>query len=84
MNHSLSDPFLDSRLADIERKANNAAPHHEIYEINRNVDSLERSVREARAEIDGLRAQLEAAQNALIQLQELVAQAMQQGQHEQA
>lgn len=64
------DPFFSSRINEIERKANDAAPHYELYALARRVDSLEHSMRETRAEIDGLRSQLETAQNALIRLQE--------------
>jgi uncharacterized protein involved in exopolysaccharide biosynthesis len=65
-------PPYDWRINDIERKADAAAPKHEVASLRSDVDRLESALREVCAEVNGLRAQLETAQSALIQLQELV------------
>jgi predicted RNase H-like nuclease (RuvC/YqgF family) len=47
------------RLNDIERKASEALRRcDELHETNRNVDRLERALREASSEIDGLRSRV--------------------------
>jgi len=63
--------IFEWKLNDIERKASEALRRcDEMRTINSNVDSLERANREIRSDIDGLRAQLQAAQDSLIQLQQ--------------
>jgi phage shock protein A len=57
------------RFRDVEQKADRA--HNRLYEIdtlNSNVGSLEHSMREVRALVDGLRNELEAAQGEIQQL----------------
>ena len=58
----MSGPF-EWRLADIERKADEAARLlHELDSLRSDVGSVKRSIGELRAEIDGLRAELQASQ----------------------
>ena len=58
----MSGPF-EWRIQDIERTANRAEGRlHELDSLRSNVDSLERTVRELRAEIDGLCTELQASQ----------------------
>ena len=57
------------RFRDVEQKADRA--HNRLYEIdtlNSNVGSMEHSMREVRALVDGLRNELEAAQGEIQQL----------------
>jgi len=64
-------PLEEWRIADVERKADAAHGRlHEVNSLRSDVDRLEHSLREARSEIDGLRAQLETVQSALIELQQ--------------
>jgi len=58
---------LRSLESQIERKADK----HEVSSLAGAVDRLEHSLREARAEIDGLRSQLQAAQNQIERLENL-------------
>ena len=58
----MSGPF-EWRLSDIERSAKRAEDRlYELDSIRSDVGSLEHTVRELRAEIDGLRAELQASQ----------------------
>ena len=58
----MSGPF-EWRIQDIERTAKRAEDRlHELDTLRSNVDSLEHTVRELRAEIDGLRNELQASQ----------------------
>ena len=58
----MSGPF-EWRIQDIERTANRAESRlYEIDSLRSNVDSLEHTVRELRAEIDGLCTELQASQ----------------------
>ena len=51
------------RIQDIERTANRAESRlYELDSLRRDVDSLEHTVRELRAEIDGIRNELQASQ----------------------
>lgn len=59
-------PPYDWRIDAIEQKANAAAPRHEVDALRGDVDRLEHSLREARAEVDGLRAQFSTIQDSLI------------------
>ena len=62
------------RINDVERKAEQAVSRlHELDALYRTVDSLEHSLREACAKIDGLCNELSTAQSALIQIQEVIA-----------
>ena len=58
----MSGPF-EWRIQDIERTANRAESRlYEIDSLRSDVGSLEHTVLELRAEIDGLRAELQASQ----------------------
>ena len=64
------DPRTEWRIDAVERKANDARSRlYEIDEAKRNVDSLEHTVRELRAEIDGLRGELSMQENRIAQLE---------------
>jgi hypothetical protein len=56
----------------IDRSTNQKAEKHEVHSLDSRVDSLEHSLRGARADIDGVRGQLEAAQNLLISMTDLL------------
>ena len=59
----MSGPF-EWRLNDIERSAKRAEDRlYELDSIRRDVDSLEHTVRELLAEIDGLRNELQASKD---------------------
>ena len=59
----MSGPF-EWRLNDIERSAKRAEDRlYELDSIRRDVDSLEHTVRELRAEIDWLRNELQASKD---------------------
>ena len=55
-----ADPRTEWRIGDIERDVRGKADRHEVAALRSDVDSLERALRESRAEIDGLRSELEA------------------------
>lgn len=58
----MSGPF-EWRIQDIERTAKRAEDRlHELDSLRNDVGSLEHTVRELRAEIDGLRAELQSSQ----------------------
>ena len=58
----MSGPF-EWRIQDIERTANRAESRlYELDSLRSDVVGLEHTVRELRAEIDGLRAELQASQ----------------------
>jgi predicted nucleic acid-binding Zn-ribbon protein len=70
-------PQFDWKISDIERKADEA--NRRLYEIDAlrsTVDRLEHSYREACTDINGLRAQLETAQDSIIQLQQQIIELM--------
>lgn len=61
------------RIRDVEQKAERAAGRlHEIDALRSDVDRLERSVREANAEADGLRSRCDELQMRLERLEALV------------
>jgi hypothetical protein len=63
----------DWKLNEIEHKANEAIGRlHEIDSLVRDVASLEYTVRELGSVVDGLRFQLEAAENKIQLLEELI------------
>ena len=63
--------LLEWRLKDVEDTANEAKRRlWEIDSLRSDVGRLECALRESRAEVDGLRAQLETMQDAVIQLQQ--------------
>lgn len=65
----------DWKLADIERKADAAAARlHELDSIHSDVGRLESSLRESRAEVDGLRARCEELQANIERLHDIVTQ----------
>lgn len=57
----MATPF-EWRIDAIERKAAAAAPAHEVAALHEHVARLERALGEIRAECDGLRARVEAAE----------------------
>lgn len=63
-----SDPRFEWRIADIERQLNDKQSKYETTEADRRLDRLESALREARSQIDGLRSELEACQDQVIQL----------------
>lgn len=72
----MSGPF-EWRIQDIERTANRAESRlYELDSLRRDVDSLEHTVRELRAEIDGLRNELQTSQTQhsqdLVELREAI------------
>jgi hypothetical protein len=63
------NPF-EWRIEDIERTANEAKRRlYELDALNRRMDGLESSVREARAEADGFRNELQASQEKVNRLE---------------
>jgi polyhydroxyalkanoate synthesis regulator phasin len=67
----LDDCRIEWRINDVENKAEQAVSRiYEIDEARRNVDSLERSLRESRSEIDGLRSRLQACEDRIRQIEE--------------
>jgi predicted nucleic acid-binding Zn-ribbon protein len=64
----LGYPPYDWRIDAIERTANAAAPAHEVSALRGTVDRLEYSLREIRAEVDGLRSQLSNVKDSVIPL----------------
>jgi len=61
----------DWKIRDIERKADEASRRlHELDSLRSDVGSLERSLREARSETDGLRNELQANQERTARLEE--------------
>lgn len=66
----MAGPF-EWRIQDIERKANDAATKMEIASLRGELDRVERTVRELRSVVDGLRAELVSAQEALGRLAHL-------------
>lgn len=56
------------RINDIERKVDRKADEYEVSQARRDVDSLERTVRELSSMVDGLRHELEACQDQVNQL----------------
>lgn len=58
--HPCSDTGrLQSEIRDVERKVSQCAQSHEVHQAQRNVDSLEHTVRELSSVVDGLRYELE-------------------------
>jgi predicted nucleic acid-binding Zn-ribbon protein len=56
-----SDPQTEWRINDVERKAEQAVRElYQIESLRSDVGRLEHSLREARAEVDGLRSELHA------------------------
>lgn len=72
MNHV--NPFSDVgyEIADVRREVSRKADANEVHSVARNVDSLEHSLREARAEIDGLRHRCEALEASFAEMNELL------------
>lgn len=59
------------RIRDIEQKAERASSRlYEIDSLNSNVGSLEHSVREIRAECDGLRSELQAQADRMMAIED--------------
>ena len=57
--HSNSFSAVGYDLRNLESKIDRKAEQYEIHALRRSVDSLEHSLREARAETDGLRYRIE-------------------------
>jgi uncharacterized ParB-like nuclease family protein len=55
-----ADIRVEWRVEEIERNLQRKADQNEIYTLTGDVDRLECSLREARAEVDGLRHELQA------------------------
>ena len=53
------------RIQNLERKIQGKPDAYEIHALRSDVDSLERTVRELSAVVDGLRNELQAAQDSL-------------------
>ena len=73
----MSGPF-EWRLQDIERKSDEAVRRlHEIDSLRSDVGSVERTLRELRSEVDGLRHEFQAFQDRttqdLVEIRELIA-----------
>lgn len=69
MSMMFSHPLTEWRIADVERKAEQAISRlYEIDALRSNVDRLEHSLREASAEVNGLRYQLETLQSVVTEL----------------
>lgn len=63
--------YTEWRLRDLEDATKEATRRlHEIDSLRSDVGRLECALRDSRAEVDGLRAQLETMQDAVIQLQQ--------------
>lgn len=69
MSH-FSDPRIEWRINDIESSLRGKADSHEMHSLRSSVDSLERTVREACADIAWLRGELQAAQDQITRMQE--------------
>jgi predicted nucleic acid-binding Zn-ribbon protein len=63
-----ADIRVEWRVEEIERNLQRKADQNEIYTLTGDVDRLECSLREARAEVDGLRHELQALQDQVTQL----------------
>jgi predicted nucleic acid-binding Zn-ribbon protein len=63
-----ADIRVEWRVEEIERNLQRKADQHEIYTLTGDVDRLECSLREARAEVDGLRHELQVLQDQVTQL----------------
>lgn len=71
MSQRFEDPRMEWRINDVERKAEEASRRlHEIDSATSRMDSLERSLREARSDIDGLCSQLQTHEETIRRLQE--------------
>ena len=65
----MSTPY-EWRIDDIERNANEAKRRlHELDALRSGLDTVERALREARSETDGLRNELQASQERINQLE---------------
>lgn len=63
-----ADIRVEWRVEEIERNLQRKADQNEIYTLTGDVDRLECSLREVRAEVDGLRHELQALQDQVTQL----------------
>jgi predicted nucleic acid-binding Zn-ribbon protein len=63
-----ADIRVEWRVEEIERNLQRKANQHEISTLSGDVGRLECSLREARAEVDGLRHELQALQDQVTQL----------------
>jgi predicted RNase H-like nuclease (RuvC/YqgF family) len=63
-----ADIRVEWRVEEIERNLQRKADQHEISTLSGDVGRLECSLRETRAEVDGLRRELQALQDQVMQL----------------
>ena len=63
-----ADIRVEWRVEEIERNLQRKADQHEISTLSGDVGRLECSLRETRAEVDGLRRELQALQDQVTQL----------------
>ena len=63
-----ADIRVEWRVEEIERNVRGKAESHEVSTISSDVVRLEHSLRETRAEVDGLRAQLQTMQDQIARL----------------
>lgn len=70
----MREPWSDigraqSDIRDIQNALGSKADDHQIHEANRRLDSLEHTLREISASVDGLRHELEASQDRIRELE---------------
>jgi predicted nucleic acid-binding Zn-ribbon protein len=65
-----ADIRTEWRVEQIERDIQQKADQHEIYTLRSTLDSLERTVREASTNIDGLRYELEVQESRVRELEQ--------------
>ena len=59
---------LQAGIQSLKQQVSRKAEAHEIHEINRKLDGLERSIREVRAENDGFRTQFDTLREILFEV----------------
>lgn len=69
-NMNLNSSVFSGVGQDIHRLESNKADKHEIHTLNSNVDSLERANRELRAEVNGLRSELQTLTDEINRIKE--------------
>ena len=63
-----ADIRAEWRVEEIERNVRGKAESHELSTLRSDMDRLEHSLRESRAEVDGLRSQFQAMQDQIERL----------------
>jgi archaellum component FlaC len=61
---------IQSEISSIENQIRGKADNHEIHSIHSRLDNLERECREIRSLFDGIRSELQTAQENILRLQE--------------